>query len=387
MSDKQKTDSADANSSIIERVNELLDEGTRSFALQEYEISVQRFGEASEILGREYGERSPMCADAYLLYGRALLHSAIQQNSVLGGNVIKDKDESLPQASCPSKARINFEADPDPDTDEKNENSENEEEKEDDSGDDLTYAWEILDLARLIYSDMTTRDAKLKLGDVLLALGDVSLESENFDQAVVDYKEALQIKAGLLSPNDRQLAEAHYKLALAYEFSSSEQHLAAEHIVKATQVLHQRLEFLRQQRDLKTSNSSESEKGKERNVTTEIPVDIEEEIEEIEGLLPDMEQKLEDINSLQASGKSDIETMIRNTISGNSANASKATVTTAVHDLTSLIRSTKNGPQKDVASQNNGIASEGDRKRKQESEDAVESNQIPSESTTKRPKA
>jgi urease accessory protein UreE len=50
--------------------------------------------------------------------------------------------------------------------------------------DDLELAWENLDLARLILSKMEDKESQLKLGDVHIVLGDVSLESENFELAV-----------------------------------------------------------------------------------------------------------------------------------------------------------------------------------------------------------
>jgi thioredoxin-like negative regulator of GroEL len=47
--------------------------------------------------------------------------------------------------------------------------------------DDFNAAWEVLDLARAIYSKQTEKDnsdeVKLKLADTYIALGDVSLET------------------------------------------------------------------------------------------------------------------------------------------------------------------------------------------------------------------
>ena len=84
----------------------------------------------------------------------------------------------------------------------------------------------------------------MKLGDVHIALGDVSLESENFEQAVTDFREALKIKEARLEAEDRELAEAHYKLALALEYSPTEADKAQDHIHKAATVLRARIEKL-----------------------------------------------------------------------------------------------------------------------------------------------
>jgi hypothetical protein len=44
------------------------------------------------ILGRDnqFGELAPECADAYYMYGKALLQYAIQQNTVLGNKAAED---------------------------------------------------------------------------------------------------------------------------------------------------------------------------------------------------------------------------------------------------------------------------------------------------------
>jgi hypothetical protein len=43
--------------------------------------------------------------------------------------------------------------------------------------DDLSVAWEVLDTARIIYSGIDEDDAEIKLGDIYILLGDVSLEN------------------------------------------------------------------------------------------------------------------------------------------------------------------------------------------------------------------
>jgi len=47
--------------------------------------------------------------------------------------------------------------------------------------DDFNAAWEVLDLARAIYIKEEGDDAKLKLADTYIALGDVSLETGNVE--------------------------------------------------------------------------------------------------------------------------------------------------------------------------------------------------------------
>ena len=151
--------------------------------------------------------------------------------------------------------------------------------------DDFAVAWDVLDLARVLFHRMGTEEALLKLGDVHIALGDVSLESENFEQAVNDYREAITIKEARLEPDDRQLAEAHYKLALALEYSPTESELAQEHIHKASNVLKDRIQ--------KLNGLLASGKGKARAAdASENETKMAAELVELHELVGEMEQKV-----------------------------------------------------------------------------------------------
>ncbi|KAJ5041049.1 uncharacterized protein L3040_005606 [Drepanopeziza brunnea f. sp. 'multigermtubi'] len=117
------------------------------------------------------------------------------------------------------------------DSDEDSEGSEAEAEDED----DLASAFEILDLARILFEgklkamaldENEPRDSPMKkhvderLADVHDLLAEISLENENFPAAVTDFKTALQYKKALYPEESEIIAEAHFKLSLALEFSS-----------------------------------------------------------------------------------------------------------------------------------------------------------------------
>jgi len=53
----------------------------------------------------------------------------------------------------------------------------------------------------------SSREFRLKLSDVNLALGEVSLESDQNDQAIVDFQSCLRLREFLLEPTDRRIAE------------------------------------------------------------------------------------------------------------------------------------------------------------------------------------
>ncbi|KAF9089510.1 hypothetical protein BGX29_006408 [Mortierella sp. GBA35] len=292
-----------------EAIQALNDEGAKAFALQDYELAVEKFGLASEMLGQVYGETNTRCADTLFMYGKALLEHAIQQSSVLGGVTEKKSNKELEamtaaigggiggskssSSTAPGKTFV-FEGD---------EEDEDEDEDEEDGGqegsaaagggdeddqDDFAVAWDVLDLARVLFHRMGTEEALLKLGDVHIALGDVSLESENFEQAVADFREAITVKEARLEPDDRQLAEAHYKLALALEYSPTESALAQEHIHKASNVLKDRIQ--------KLNGLLSSGKGKARaSDASENETRMAAELVELHELVGEMEQKTQDL--------------------------------------------------------------------------------------------
>ena len=48
---------------------------------------------------------------------------------------------------------------------------------------------------------------KLKLSDVNLALGEVGLESDQYEQAIADLQSCLRLREFTLEPTDRRIAE------------------------------------------------------------------------------------------------------------------------------------------------------------------------------------
>lgn len=137
--------------------------------------------------------------------------------------------------------------------------AERDEEEEEDDGDaeegedaepedDFNAAWEVLDLARALFEkqqDAGGDAVALKLADTFLALGDVSLETEKFEQAIADYSQALALKVDLLPQSSRQIAEAHYKLSIVLDLTSGRLNDAITHAERALDSVEARLAELR----------------------------------------------------------------------------------------------------------------------------------------------
>merc|ERR1719167_290761 len=109
--------------------------------------------------------------------------------------------------------------------------------KAEDEVGNLEQAWQMFDLAKVIYG---------KAGDVtkecesLTFLGEVSLENSNFKQAVEDLSLCLAKRVKALPADSRYIAETHYQLGVAQahcaEYASAEKSLAAAVTVLNTRI-------------------------------------------------------------------------------------------------------------------------------------------------------
>lgn len=99
---------------------------------------------------------------------------------------------------------------------------------------------------------------------------------------MIDYEKAIQIKQSVLEEDNRELAEAHYKYALALEFSTEKADQALPELQKAVAVLKKRIETL----------EAGEGKGKGKEAESDLSEKAQEEIKEIKEIIPDMELKV-----------------------------------------------------------------------------------------------
>lgn len=155
---------------------------------------------------------------------------------------------------------------------------------------DLQVAWEVLELAKTIYKKRG-EDGKKNLAETLVTLGEVSLESENFESAINDIKEGLRMQKELFPEDSRTVAETFYKLGVAYSTNTQ--------IDEAVESFQGSLRYLRNR-----INNLEKVEDKKDGVA--------EEIEEVKGLVPDIEEKIADMKSYKDEVcQCDIRTSIR----------------------------------------------------------------------------
>jgi len=226
------------------RAEQLLTDGKRHLIIKDFQEAVDVLSEACSLFGTIYSELDEKCAEAYFNYGCALLELSKNQISPVGLEE-KHEEENDDESSTEemdsnnvttedNKASISDvtneiekeETDNVDDTKstEKKENLQEETsddvkenkvgeqstEKEDMSVDegekpdeedvgedevnDLQIAWEMLELAKVIYKNKDTEESKLKLAEVLMKCGEVSIEDEKFETAIQDMTESLEIR-------------------------------------------------------------------------------------------------------------------------------------------------------------------------------------------------
>uniref|UniRef100_A0A8C9B779 Nuclear autoantigenic sperm protein n=1 Tax=Prolemur simus TaxID=1328070 RepID=A0A8C9B779_PROSS len=209
----------------------------------------------------------------------------------------------------------------------------------------LELAWDMLDLAKIIFKRQETKEAQLYAAQAHLKLGEVSVESENYIQAVEEFQACLTLQEQYLEAHDRLLAETHYQLGLAYGYNSQYDEAVAQ-FSKSIEVIEKRMAVLKEQME-------EAE---------ESPTEYKKEIEELKELLPEIREKIEDAKESQRSGNVVESSTSGFTPSGGSSSVSmiasrkpadSASSSNCVTDISHLVRKKRKpeeeSPRKDDA--------------------------------------
>ncbi|KAF2676514.1 hypothetical protein K458DRAFT_437183 [Lentithecium fluviatile CBS 122367] len=247
-----------------ERLDELVQKASIQYTLKEYSAAADHYADAVEIQAELNGEMAPENAELLFYYGRALYKVAIAKSDVLGGKVAQEekkkpkakkaaktaaaegssstangaKEEVKKEETVPSKPFFQLTGDENFTDSEEEEEGEGEREEEDD---DLANAYEVFDIARVLYTkqlealeaddsadkgkgkaELTpqARAIKEKLADCHGFLTEISFENERFHDALPDARAALALQEELHPLEHENVNEAHYSLSLALEFAS-----------------------------------------------------------------------------------------------------------------------------------------------------------------------
>ncbi|KAJ2582662.1 hypothetical protein GGH95_001413, partial [Coemansia sp. RSA 1836] len=83
-------DTQSAYSAVMPVIADLLEIGTRAFAMSDWEEAIENFGQLASITEQTFGSESQRYADCLVMYGRALLQHAIEQNALLAERTLAD---------------------------------------------------------------------------------------------------------------------------------------------------------------------------------------------------------------------------------------------------------------------------------------------------------
>jgi len=258
--------------------------GKRHLLVSDVSEAVSTLALACELLAKQFGDTNVECAEAYFFYGKALLELSRLESGVLGNALdgvpeggdnaddsqVEDPEKMTEDERTEVESKVKealdfnyqtceielekaeeeaedmdeegdvqedeaMEEESEPVQDEKKEESipiSTEEGDEEEPG-NLQQAWEMLELAKMIYTkeiETVSQDKKAefekRLCETFLHLGEVSLENENYDQAIEDLTICLTKRQASLPADSRSIAETHYQLGVAQsyhgKFSDSE---------------------------------------------------------------------------------------------------------------------------------------------------------------------
>ncbi|KAK5050520.1 hypothetical protein LTR84_003801 [Exophiala bonariae] len=292
-----------ADVSSQDQLADLIAKATAQYAVKHYSEAAELFSQAAELQTELNGEMAPENADLLYSYGKCLYFLAQQTSSVLGGTAATAQLSSSKEKKPPKKRKANgtaqagsstngqsssngaaksadtipnvgdvipesevktadnteeksdkpyFQIEGDAegwnDSDEDEEENDPDAEEEEEEEDDFATAYELLDLARVLYLkkldqaedsalkdsdkgkyvasiDLTpeVKELKGKVADIYDLQAEVNLEGEKYAASVADLQACLALREELEPPESSILAECHYKLSLGLEFSSQSQ--------------------------------------------------------------------------------------------------------------------------------------------------------------------
>ncbi|KAL4634987.1 nuclear autoantigenic sperm protein isoform X2 [Arapaima gigas] len=175
------------------------------------------------------------------------------------------------------------EDDDDDDDSDEEETTGDSKESEDEVG-NLQLAWEMLEVAKVIYKRKETKEDQLMAAQAYLKLGEVGAESGNYAQALEDFQECLALQLKYLPPHSRLLAETHYQLGVTFGYTSQYAQ-ALQHFNSSIRVIESRMALLQEAVDKAEGEDGAAEEKRE--------------MKELMELLPDIREKVEDTKDSQ----------------------------------------------------------------------------------------
>lgn len=282
------TSASDSSMDVMEEAKKLIGTGNRHLVMGNVVSAVAVFQDACSILAARYGDTADECGEAFFLCGKSLLELARMENTVLGnaleGVPEEDEGDDEEEQQQPSNPNIESANNLDDDDDDDEEDEQGEKNGEEEEVGNLQLAWEMLEVAKVIYKRKESKEDQLMAAQAYLKLGEVSAESGNYPQALEDFQECLSLQLKHLPPHSRLLAETHYHVATTLCYMD-QYPMAIQHYSSSVAVIEARLAMLQEVID---KAEGEEAASKEKS-----------ELEELRQLLPEIREKVEDAKESQ----------------------------------------------------------------------------------------
>ncbi|KAG7544792.1 Tetratricopeptide repeat [Arabidopsis suecica] len=301
----------------LEFAEELTEKGSVFLKENDFAEAVDCFSRALEIRVAHFGELDAECVNAYYRYGKALLEKAQAEADPLGNMPKKEGEVQQESSNGESLAPTVVSSDPERQGSSsgqdgsggKDQGEDGEDCQDDDISDadgdedesDLDMAWKMLDIARAI-TDKQSTDTMEKV-DILCSLAEISLEREDIESSLTDYKNALSILERLVEPDSRHTAELNFRICICLETGCQPKE-AISYCQKAMFICKARMERLSNEikgASCSATSSTVSEIDEGIQQSSNVPYidksasDKEAEIGVLAGLAEDLEKKLEDL--------------------------------------------------------------------------------------------
>jgi HAT1-interacting factor 1 len=246
-----------------EKLSELSQVASIHYSTKNFSAAAESYANAVEIQAELNGEMAPENAELLFYYGRALYKVAVAKSDVLGNKVAQEEKknkQAKPKKAAKTEAgegssaaksepktesvenKPYFQLQGDENwTDSEDEDDEAQDGEQEEDDDDFGNAYEIFELARVLYekqlealkegdsadkgkgkAELSPRERVIKerIADCHGFLVEISLENERFHDAVADARKSLALQEELYPFEHENVTEAHYSLSLALEFAS-----------------------------------------------------------------------------------------------------------------------------------------------------------------------
>jgi nuclear autoantigenic sperm protein len=274
-----------------------------------YDEAIDLLTDVLEYRCGKYGELALECAPAFYHYGLALFNKARLENDVFGEPVQKamvEKAIHQMKQQAEREQTNDKENKADADADEEGEDvgedvqeeananaAAQEDEEEEFEENDMELAWRNLETARLIYSKFDGHEKEI--ADVYAALAELSMEREDFETSVEDFKSAIEVlekmegASGSSSSVKRISAEYHYKLCLSLQLYGSQQNHSGNK-TGASDILKDSMSYCKKSLEILEAELASLKASKDKEEAK-----CATEVKDLESIMEEMQLKVEEL--------------------------------------------------------------------------------------------